>query len=79
MKRLLFAFVLLVSFLAAQMNRGTINGTVSDASGGAVPVAKVTIRNTATNAVTRTETTSAGQVTSVSGNRGIKFGLRLDS
>jgi hypothetical protein len=63
MKRVLITVVFLTSFLAAQMNRGTITGTVSDASGGAVPVAKVTIRNTATNAVTRTETSSAGQFT----------------
>lgn len=63
MTRLLFAFVLPASFLAAQMNRGAINGTVSDASGAGVPVAKVTIRNTATNAVSRTETSSSGQFT----------------
>ncbi|MDZ4799618.1 MAG: TonB-dependent receptor [Bryobacteraceae bacterium] len=64
MKRsLIFLLLLTASVAVAQLNRGTITGTVADASGAVIPEAKVVIRNTATNAMTRTETTAAGQYT----------------
>src|SRR5208337_5247580 len=61
---LLFAaFLALVSLIAipyanAQSTSGRVRGTVTDASGGAVAGAKVTLVNVATN-ITREATTSA--------------------
>src|SRR3972149_1677095 len=46
--------------LDAQVTGGTISGTVTDASGGLVPNAQVTITNTATNVVTTVTTTNEG-------------------
>jgi hypothetical protein len=45
----------------AQLNRGTISGLVTDASGAAIPGAQVTIRLTTTNAVTKAVTNDVGQ------------------
>lgn len=42
--------------LAAQMNRGTLTGSVTDSTGAVVPGVKIIITNTGTNA--RFETTS---------------------
>src|SRR5712692_1039302 len=60
-------FLLLVSIAAlgcpdllAQVDRGTILGTVSDASGAVVPDASVTITNTATNQATHFSTSASG-------------------
>jgi hypothetical protein len=47
----------------AQTDRGIINGTVTDASGAAVPEARVTATNTATNVTSSTLTTSSGDFT----------------
>src|SRR6185437_10585872 len=56
--------VLLVSSLAlAQRDLGTITGSIIDATGAAVPNAKVTITNTATGVSYDTVTTSAGAYT----------------
>src|SRR5260370_23673235 len=44
----------------AQVAGGTVQGTVTDASGGAVPGAQVAIKNTATNAVTKVTTNGDG-------------------
>jgi hypothetical protein len=66
MKLVVSLLVVLLAFLSpavAQMNRGTITGTVTDASGAAVPGAQVSIRNTATNATYKTDTTGVGQFT----------------
>ncbi len=48
-----------------QLDRGTITGTVKDASGAVVPNTKITIKNTATNATYQTATTGAGDYTAV--------------
>lgn len=63
---LLVMFVMLGSSalpVAAQDARGTITGTVTDASGGVVPGANVAITNIATNAPTSTATTGEGTYT----------------
>src|SRR5260370_23199590 len=44
----------------AQVERGTVTGTVTDPSGAVVAGARVTIRNIGTNVETRTTGTSAG-------------------
>jgi hypothetical protein len=46
---LLLSFVVANTPAMAQQTLGAINGTVTDASGGVVPDAKVTVRNNATN------------------------------
>lgn len=48
----------------AQQGRGTILGTVTDASGAAVPAASVVITNTDTNSTFRTESNGEGFYTS---------------
>ncbi|MBI4874047.1 MAG: TonB-dependent receptor, partial [Acidobacteria bacterium] len=55
--------VVLVCPAVAQLDRGALTGTVTDSSGAAVPSAKVTVRNTGTNAGYETETTMSGQYT----------------
>src|SRR5580692_4246702 len=58
------AVVMLLSSLAlAQLDRGTITGTVTDASGAVVPNAKIIVKNQGTNATYQTATTSAGDYT----------------
>ncbi len=54
--------ILLAAFPAyAQLDRGTITGTVLDASGAAIPNASVVITMTGTNAVYPTQTNDVGQ------------------
>ncbi|MBL0159126.1 MAG: TonB-dependent receptor [Bryobacterales bacterium] len=58
-----FTFALLVSLalpLAAQQGRGTILGTVTDASGAAVPNVKISVTNTGTNFSFQAETSQEG-------------------
>jgi hypothetical protein len=50
-----------VSNLKAQVSSGTLVGTVYDASGAAVPKAKVDVKNLGTNVVSSTTTDNAGQ------------------
>jgi hypothetical protein len=58
------AGVMLFSTLGlAQLDRGTITGTVTDASGAVVPGSKITIKNRATNATYQTVSTGAGDYT----------------
>lgn len=49
--------------VAAQLDRGTITGTVTDPSGAAVPGVHVMVRNAATGGKFETSTTEAGQYT----------------
>ncbi len=59
--RMMLAFVLLaVATLAAQTFRGTILGTVTDASGALVSGAKVTVRNVNTGLERTTQTSADG-------------------
>jgi hypothetical protein len=52
--------ILITSFACAQGERGTLNGTVADASGAVVPAAAVVATETTTGVETRAATTSAG-------------------
>ena len=56
----LTAVMLLAWPLAAQEYRGTISGTVTDATGAAVPEAQIEARNTETAVVTTARTNEAG-------------------
>jgi hypothetical protein len=49
----------------AQLDRGTITGTVTDPSGAVVPATKITLKNRATNATYRAATTASGDYTAV--------------
>ncbi len=57
------ALVLAVGNVFAQSDRGTITGSVKDPSGAAVPDAKVTAIQVATNAASSTVSTSTGDFT----------------
>ena len=61
MLSLAFAPMLLPAFSAAQEFRGTISGTVTDATGAAIPGANVTVRETRTGSVSTTKSDSAGE------------------
>jgi hypothetical protein len=60
MKRLLALSLLLAVPLAAQVGRGSIQGTISDSSGAVVAGANVTILNVGTNAAFTTVTSAEG-------------------
>lgn len=55
-----FIFLFGLTLLFAQSEQTSITGTVTDSSGAIVPDANVTMRNLATNIVTRAPTNSAG-------------------
>src|SRR5215469_14079357 len=57
---LAFTLFLTLAPLCAQVDTGTILGTVSDASGAVVPGAKVTLTNLGTNSALSTTTGSDG-------------------
>ncbi len=59
----MLVFLFVATHGVAQLNRGTITGNVTDASGAAVPGAPVSVRSTQTNALYKTETTATGQYT----------------
>ena len=54
------AFLLLSGLLSAQGTRGTITGTVNDASGAVVPGAEIVILEKATGVETKSVTSEAG-------------------
>jgi hypothetical protein len=58
--RYLLACALLTGSLAAQSGAGSIQGTVKDASGSAIPHCPVHVVNQATNAANETVTNSSG-------------------
>src|SRR5579864_3752628 len=55
-----FVFFCLAFILQAQVDTGTILGTVTDASGAVIPGAKVTIRNEGTSFTQSTTTSASG-------------------
>jgi hypothetical protein len=69
----LFTLLFLLSPLAvhAQNYAGSVNGTVTDPSGGAVPGAAVTLRDVGTNATQQTTTTDSGVYAFVPVNVGV--------
>ena len=60
--RLLLAIWIVITALPmrAQLSTATINGTVHDASGAAVPQADIVLRNVETGVETRTQSNAAG-------------------
>jgi len=56
----LFIFVVCVTVLSAQINRGVIEGVVTDPAGAVVPETQVTITATDTNLTTVIRTNSTG-------------------
>ena len=58
--RLLLSLLLVVTALFGQGERATVTGSVADTTGAIVVGASVSIRNTATNVVTRTTSNAAG-------------------
>ncbi len=69
-RRALACLLLLPAFLLAQSERGTISGTVRDASGAIIPGAKVTVVNTANGTTLNLTTTESGDFTAPSLNVG---------
>src|SRR5262245_31979179 len=59
-KLALILVILSVAPVAAQVDSGTITGTVSDSSGAAIPHAQVIVTNAGTNQAIEVETNSAG-------------------
>ena len=49
--------------LLAQLDRGSLTGTVNDSSGAAIPKAQITVRNTATGATYTAQSSATGQYT----------------
>jgi Carboxypeptidase regulatory-like domain len=65
------------SIVSAQSERGTITGAVRDASGAAIPAAKVVITNDATGVRLDTETNATGEFTVPSVQPGV-YTVRVD-
>src|SRR5258705_9753378 len=57
------AALLISSVLLAQSERGTVTGTIQDASGAVVPAAKVTLTNTQTGVAFSIPSNDAGEFT----------------
>jgi hypothetical protein len=71
------AVLLVAGHLIGQSERGTISGTVRDASGAVVPQVKVTVTNTATNQPVEVETNDSGDF-SVADLRVGTYNVRAD-
>ncbi|HUA63878.1 MAG TPA: carboxypeptidase-like regulatory domain-containing protein, partial [Verrucomicrobiae bacterium] len=63
MHRLVAISAILAAAVYAQTNRGSITGTVTDASGGTVSGAAVTVTDTGTNQVRKANTSNVGVFT----------------
>src|SRR5215472_9622248 len=63
MRRLAAICILFASALVAQTNRGSIGGTVTDATGAVVPGATVTITSLGTNETRKANTSENGTFT----------------
>src|SRR5262245_16973168 len=65
MRKVLLAILafLLAGNAVAQSDRGTLTGTVTDPAAAAVPLAKVTAKNTETGSLFETVTTPSGNYT----------------
>lgn len=61
----LLALLLCASLAMAQLDTGTISGTVRDQSGGAIPGAAVTLRNTETGVARNSVSNAAGRYEAV--------------
>ena len=61
--KLFAALLLVISFCNAQVQRGSISGTVFDSQGAVVPAAQVTVTDTATDAVFTVKTSNEGTFT----------------
>lgn len=59
--RSLALFLAVSTALFAQLDRGTLTGTVTDPTGAVVPNVKITFTNQGTGAISTTETNEAGQ------------------
>ena len=80
-KRLFISAVILylfASYAAAQEFRGSISGRVTEASGGVVTNAQVTITNTATNVATTTSTNASGDFSALYLNPG-RYSVTVES
>ncbi len=72
------AMMLLSGLCFAQLDRGTITGTIKDATGAVIPGAKITTRNDATNTTYQTVTTGAGDYTAVNIPAGL-YTLKIEA
>ncbi len=63
MRRILFALLALAAALSAQEFRGTFSGTVTDATGAAVPKAKIIVTETHTGSKTTVDSEASGAYT----------------
>jgi hypothetical protein len=78
MHRLVAIFVCASAILFAQTNRGSIAGTVTDATGGAVASAKVTVTNIGTNEI-RKATTAANGTFAVADLEPVLYNIQVEA
>ncbi|MFL6415804.1 MAG: carboxypeptidase-like regulatory domain-containing protein, partial [Bryobacteraceae bacterium] len=57
----LATLIVVTAAALAQSERGTVSGTVRDATGAAVPAARIVIKNNATNQSTELTTNESGE------------------
>ncbi len=78
MSRLVALALLASAAVLGQTNRGSISGTVTDPSGGAVPGAAIKVTNLGTNEVRNTTSSSAGSFT-VTDIEPVKYKLEVSA